>query len=290
MYTGEDWRYIFGAGHWKAYHELGMTMAEIEAAAADWAKQLVGVRHAWLCWNVDPEWCVVQQKLVREVGWTPVVGFDPRVGPPPVVPGAVLIDFNARFQLPTMWLHFPMELAFLFCEDRLAFWHADLIMRREKMRKMADMFAALPDGACAAVKPEEGTLAFLSPKKQRYWEVLGCTTRGASRKLFEDGCGWWLDFWMNPSNTPEQRRERSEYYYDSGSGIRYWHKHCGGDVRLIPNAYVDEGHCTQIGRKDYKAASPIGFRRNLSKELSLNNDLVDVCTRLGVADLLEQPA
>jgi hypothetical protein len=285
MYSNEDWNYIFGTGHWEAFHVGNKSMADIESAAARWAEQLVGVKRPWLCWNVDSDWCLVQQKLVSEVGWTPVVGFDPRVGPPKLVAGAILIDFNAPFGLPTMWLHFPLEFTFLLC-DRMAFWHADLIMRREKMRKMADMFATLPDGAAAAVKPDEGVLACLSPRKRRYWEVVGCNTRGSSRSQFENGCGWWLNFWMHPSNSPDQRRIRIRYYHDSGSGIRFWHKHCGGDVRLIPNAYIEEGHCTRIGRKDYKAASPNTFRRDLSKEINLNNDLIEVCTRLGVADLL----
>lgn len=206
-------------------------MTDIEQAAKRWAEALEGVERQWLCWNVDPAWCVVQQKLVREVGWTPIVGFDPRVGPPPLIEGAVCIDFNAEFQLPTMWMHSPLEFIFLFCE-RLAFWHSALLVRRPVMRKLATQFAALPDGAAVAAAPHEGNLAFLYPKQRRYWELIGCTTRGASRSQFEHGCGWWLDFWEHPSNTLEMRDERSRY--ESGTGIRYWHQKCGGDVRLIP--------------------------------------------------------
>ena len=44
-----------------------------------------------------------------------------------------------------MWLHFPLEFAFLFTEH-LAFWHADLLVRRAKMVRYAAQFAALPDG------------------------------------------------------------------------------------------------------------------------------------------------
>jgi hypothetical protein len=51
---------------------------------------------------------------------------------------------------------------------------------------------------------------------------------------------------------------------------------------------VNEGHCTGIGRNDYKRASPNNELRNLSKELTANFQLTDVCRRLGVTDLLEQ--
>src|SRR5438876_4443353 len=81
-----------GTGNWKAYT---LPLERIYAAAGMWRRQLEGVEKPWLCWNVSPRWSLVQQKLVREVGWTPVVGFDPRAGAPPLIAGALLIDFNA---------------------------------------------------------------------------------------------------------------------------------------------------------------------------------------------------
>jgi hypothetical protein len=285
MRQAEDWKYILGTGHWEAFRESKLDMADIHAAGRTWAAAIGGVQRPWLCWNVDHDWCLVQQKLVREVGWTPVVGFDPRVGPPPLVDGAICVDFNAPFGLPTMWLHFPLEFIFLFC-DRIAFWHADLIMRRDKIRAVAERFASLPDGTAAAVVPNQGRLAILSPKKRRYWEVLGCSTRGSSRDQFENGCGWWRNFWMHPSTPASQAAERETYYYDSGAGIRFWHKKCRGRMTLIPERYVSEGHCTRIGRKDYVEASKNDYTRDLSKELSLNTDLREVCDRLGVGDLV----
>ena len=285
--TAEEWRYILGTGHWEAFNHLGITMEDVETAARPWAAALAGIKRAWLCWNVDPDWCVVQQKLVREIGWTPVVGFDPRVGPPPLVEDAVCIDFNEHFKLPTMWMHFPMEFVFLFC-DRLAFWHADLLVQRDKLRTIAAKFAELPDGVSAAVAPNEGRLAFLSPKRRRYWELIGCSTRSASRRQFEDGCGWWMNFWMNPNNDAYMRTKRSEYYYDSGSGIRYWHRHCGGKVELIPEKFIAEGHCTRIGRKNYIEGSPNNSKRNLSLELNQNFNLIDVCKKLNLHNLVMQ--
>jgi hypothetical protein len=282
--TTEDWRYVLGTGNWRAFAKLGTTIDEIKIAAALWEKELAGVERPWLCWNVDPDWCVVQQKLVREVGWTPVVGYDPRVGRPPLVEGAICIDFNAHFKLPTMWMHFPMEFVFLFC-DRLAFWHSDLLVRRDVMRALADQFAALPDGATAAVAPKEGNLAFLYPKARRYWELVGCKTKGASGSQFENGAGWWMNIWLHPSNTDQMVAARKGYYYDHGAGVRFWHKRCRGNVHLIRENKISEGHCTRIGNKSYVIKSPNNFKRDLSRDLNGNFDLRSVCDKLDLMDI-----
>src|ERR1043166_1209518 len=84
-----------GTGNWSGF-TIGLE--PVYAAAAEWKVWLAGVKKPWLCWNVHPRWSVVQQRLVKHFGWTPVVGFDPRVGPPPLEPGAILIDFNERFR------------------------------------------------------------------------------------------------------------------------------------------------------------------------------------------------
>jgi hypothetical protein len=98
---------------------------------------------------------VLQQRLVKEAGWTPVVGFDPRAGAPPVEPGAILIDFNRHFQFPVMFFMFPLEFVFLFA-PRLAFWHADLLCRTSRVRELAATFDALKDGEMAAVLDRAG--------------------------------------------------------------------------------------------------------------------------------------
>jgi hypothetical protein len=281
----DEIRYAAGGGNWRRFAQSGKTLDDVYASAADWADALKGVAKPWLCWNVDPDWCLVQQRLAKSVGWTPVVGYDPRAAAPLLEPGAILIDFNKRLNLPTMWLHFPLEFAHLF-SDRLAFWHADCLLRKEKMRKLADMFAALPDGSMAAVQPTEGIQLRLFQRRRRYWEVIGCTTRGASQDAFDKGCGWWMAFAYHPSNSESERLQRAKYYWDSGSGIRYWHKHCGGSIHLIPESYIAEGHFTGIGRTDYRRMSPKSFTRDLSKELSLNYDLVECCRKLGLDDLL----
>jgi hypothetical protein len=288
----DEWRsaenipYRVGSGDWEGFRLSNLSIDDVLQEADRWAASFEGIEYPWLCWNVDDDWCIVQQKLVREVGWTPVVGFDPRAGPPPLIPGAVLVDFNARLKLPSMWMHFPLEFIFRFC-DRLAYWHADCLLRIEKMHRYAQMFAALRDGEMAAVRPRGSWRERLSPTRRRYWEVLGCSTRGASRSQFENGCGWWMNFPAHISSSAEQRERRRKYIFECGVGIRFWATSCGGVVREIKGADIVEGHFTAIGRKDYQRASPIHFKRNLSKELSLNNDLRLACAKLDISHLLE---
>src|SRR5579859_7267527 len=83
----------------------------IRVAAEEWKHELAGVSKPWLCWNINDRWCVLQQRLLLEIGWTPVIGCDPRVESCSVLSGAVKIDFNRRFDLPVMWPHFPLEFA-----------------------------------------------------------------------------------------------------------------------------------------------------------------------------------
>lgn len=286
-FTEERRVFSVGTGDWRFFD---LPMERVHEAAADWKEQLTGVEEPWLCWNVDPDWSLVQQRQVKSVGWTPVVGFDPRVGPPPLVKGAILIDFNKRLKFPTMWMHFPLEFAHLFTK-RLAFWHADLILRQGVAEKHARLFRSLRDGEMAAT-PDFGSLyrRIFDSRKLRYWEVLGCTTSGASASQFNLGCGWWKGFFSHPAHREDARKvaELSKYYWDCGVGIRYWQKKCNGKVFNLDFVEVNEGHCTGIGRKGYVRKSPNNELRNLSAELAANYELADVCKRLGVAYLLQE--
>lgn len=280
-------RHAAGSGNWRRFFEAGLTLDAVRQAAGQWHEAAGRRSHLWLCWSVDPAWCTIQQRLVRMAGWTPVVGWDPRTEPPKAEPGAILIDFNAHLKLPTLWPHFPIELAHLWIRDQLAFWHADLLLRPWKMRNLSETFAGLPSGAMAAVLPRRGLLGSLRARwrrELRYWELIGCTSRQAAQRNWERGCGWWSGWPWHPSNdTIAQIEQRTRYYWDSGAGIWYWHKHCGGQVHLIPEAFVSEGHFTGIGKPDYQRASPKDFTRELGKELSLNYDLADACRRLEIA-------
>ncbi|MDP9051306.1 MAG: hypothetical protein M3O31_11400 [Acidobacteriota bacterium] len=271
-----------GKGNWSGFD---IPMDKVREAAAEWRLALAGVTRPWLCWNVSDRWCKLQQRLIQEVGWTPVIGFDPRSGPPTVLPGSILIDFNSHFGLGVMWPHFPLEFAFLFA-DRLAFWHADLLCRLEVMDQLASIFESLPDGAVAAVPDLGGRRNLMKFRHHRYWELVGCTTKSASESQFDHGSGWWRCINKHPQcKDDKERRRRDKYYYDSGVGIMYWKRQYGGQVINIPSKLVGEGHCTSINRKNYRQMIP-GGARNLGAEIDLNFDIEKVAAKLGIAHLL----
>ncbi len=272
-----------GKGNWEGFN---IPRERIDAAAAEWKQTLAGVDRPWLCWNVSDRWCRLQQRLIQYVGWTPVIGYDPRMGPPKtVLPGSIVINFNETFGLNIMWPHFPIEFAHLYTE-RLAFWHADLLCRLEVMDKLKQIFESLPDGSIAAVPDLGGRRNWLKFRHHRYWELAGCTTRGASQSQFDHGTGWWRHIDHHP-NVPDEkeRARRKKYYYDSGVGIMYWKRRYGGKVVEIPEKLVAEGHCTSINRKNYKQVEP-GGARNLGAEIDMNFDIEEVARQLGIAHLL----
>jgi len=274
-----------GTGNWKFF--TSSLQDSIFAAATGWKNILAGTKKPWLCWNVSGRWCYLQQKLVQAVGWTPVVGFDPRSGPPPLAAGSILIDFNQTLNLPVLWPHVPIEFAFLFA-DRLAFWHADLLCRLPVMEALAKQFEGLQNGQLAAVLDRGGLRNRLALKAHRYWELCGCTTQSASENQFYNGTGWWRNFQFHPKCVlEEERRKRKTYSYDSGVGILYWQKKYNGSVVAIDVNLVKEGHCSEIGYKNYKPA-PHHYEalRNLGAEIDRNYSLPEVAARLGIAHLL----
>jgi hypothetical protein len=269
-----------GTGHWRFWDR---PLEEMYKAAAGWAGALKGIDRPWLCWNMNDRWCLLQQKLISEVGWTPVVGWDPNCGTRPreLVPGAIAIDFNADLRLQVLYQHVPLEFAFLWA-DRLAFWHADVLMPRDKMRAAAQRFERLSDGEMAAVLTFGGMRNIMRPKYHRYWEVLGCTTRGASQDQFNQGCGWWRGFQHHPNapSDPREQERRNRYYDDHGCGVRYWQRFCGGRVQSISERWIAKEHFSVITVKDYKRAG------SKSEEMDINFDLPSITRRLGIADLL----
>ena len=272
-----------GAGDWGAFDR---SLEDVRAAAQEWRTTLEGVERPWLCWNVSPRWTWLQQRLILEVGWTPVVGWDPRYPAPPIAPGAIPVDFNRRFGYEIMYFHFPLEFAFLFA-DRLAFWHSDLLCRLPVMEDLARRFEALRDGATAAVKDTGGRRYLFKPSRHRYWELVGCTTRGASRSQFEHGTGWWRPFFLHPNCPPAERERRSRFLGDHGFGVMYWKRHCGGEVIDLELRPLVEGHCTSINRPGYRRVAPDGPGRQMGHEIDLNYDIEQVARHLGIAHLLD---
>jgi hypothetical protein len=240
-----------GTGNWEAFPHS--EVPRVLEAAEDWQRQLDGLERPWLCWCVDNDWCVLQQRLVQSCGWTPVVGTDGRVVSPTVVEGAVFVDFNARLQLPVMWMHFPLEFVFAFC-DRLAFWHSDMLPPAPVMRQIASEFETIRPGEYLGVYDAPGVSQRLRRlwkgvrRLDRYWlrnwnakrwfEVVGCTTAGASRSQFDHGCGIWRHIERHPH--ADERLRRSTPHYDHGVGVWHWSRHCPGRVRALTvdiNAY-----------------------------------------------------
>jgi hypothetical protein len=276
--------YRIGVGNWSAFN---LDVDAVRSAAERWSMALRGVERPWLCWNVDPDWSIVQQRLVSAVDWTPVVGGDPRAPRPPLLKKSIFLDFNADFKFPNMWMHFPLEFAFLFA-DRLAFWHSDILVREEKLRRIANMFSALRDGSMAAAQPRVPLRQIFNTKGRRYWELIGCTTRGASRSQFENGSGWWMGIAAHPNCKDDRERlRRQRYYWDHGVGIKYWERNYRGEVIVIKESEVAEGHCTRIGNKNYQRLGPDNATRLLTAELRHNFDLVRVCKELNLERFLE---
>ncbi len=275
-----------GQGDWGAFN---LPLERVFQAAAGWRERLAGTDRLWLCWNMSPRWCLLQQKLVREVGWTPLVGFDPRTGPPPTAPGAILIDFNAEFGFPVMWMHFALEFVFLYT-GRLAFWHSDLLCRLPVMERLARTFETLEDGQTAAIRDTGGRRHLLNLRHHRYYELCGCTTRGASENQFYNGTGWWRRFEDHPKClTAAERERRKNYNWDHGAGIMYWKRFYHGPVVAVDPAGIWEGHCTEIGNRNYIALPEhTSALRNASQELDLNYSIEAVAERLGLARLVAE--
>jgi len=273
---------ISGTGNWRKFD---VPFDVMEKAAQKWREKTTHLEKPWLCWNMNDDWCYLQQKIIRALGWNPVVGWDPNCGTeaPPLVEGAVAVDFNADLKLSTLWQHVPLEFAFLWT-DKLAFWHADMLVRFPKLQKIGRLFDKLKDGEIAAVMDYGGLRNIWKIKHHRYWELIGCTTRGASRDQFDKGCGWWRHFWAHP-NCPDEAEKirRKKYYYDQGVGIMYWKRRHGGKVYSLSLRSLAEGHFSEIGAKNYRKGD------SKSQELTMNFDLAESAVKLGLKSFLEIP-
>ena len=268
-----------GRGNWDAFD---LPIDRIYEAAETWRAAIGGIQNPWLCWNVQPDWSFVQQRLVAGVGWTPIVGFDPRVGPPSTVSEAVIVDFNERLQLPVLYPHFVLEFAFLFAE-RLAFWHSDLLLTETDMASFASSFLMLKDGEMAAVRSPSGWRRWLPSRHHRYWELLGCTTKGASQSQFDRGCGWWMHFSRHPNAANAGSGSK---HWEYGCGIRHWQSSHKGIVHDISEDQIKYGHFSRIGMSDYKPSATNNVFRDLNKDLQENVSLVDCVSSLDIAHLL----
>lgn len=282
--TKDNARLRFGQADWAAFD---LDMDTLVSAAKRWARQLEGVQKPWLCWNISPAWCLLQQKLVKHVGWTPVVGFDPKYQQPTLVEGAIQINFNEDLNLPQMYFHFPLDFVWVYA-PRFAFWHSDLLLRLPYLEEVARIFEKLEDGEMSAVWDYGGLRQVLNRRMHRYYELLGCMTRGASKRNFDTGCGWWRNIHHHPNVANEAgRKDREKIFYDHGFGIMYWKRNHGGRVRDLSLRRTAEGHCSEIGNKNYQnLPDHYEATRNTGKEMELNYNLEQVCKRMGLEQFL----
>lgn len=274
--------HYIGMGDWRAFNA---PIDHLTEAAEYWKKKTDGIQKGWLCWHVNERWTRLQVRLVREVGWTPIVGFDSQFDPPPSDLDAIKIDFNKSFEFELLWMHFPLEFAYKWI-PRLAFWHSDLLCRLPVMKELSEIFTSIQDGSTAAVKDLGGRRNYLNFKNHRYWELAGCTTAKASLDQFDRGAGWWRHIGYHPSCPSEnEKMKRNRHIYDHGSGIMYWKRHYGGTVVNLNRKKIEEGHCTSINFKNYKRTSPVN-RKSLGEEIDLNYDLERVADKLDISHLL----
>lgn len=267
-----------GTGNWGAFD---LSLAEVMDATRKWKSEIGNQEKLWLCWNISDRWSQLQQRMIIEAGWTPVVGHDPNCPPEKlsILPGSIFVDFGKELSLKAVWPHFPLEFAFLWAQ-KLAFWHADLLMPMDKLITYAEQFDALQDGQMAAVHSTGGLRHLFNQKTHRYWELLGCTTEGASRHQFEHGCGWWRNFAAHPNCPIDEKSKRAEYWYDSGVGISYWERRYKQRIVRLNERQLTPGHCSEIGHKNYKKSTHKGL------ELDLNFDLNAVAVKMGLESML----
>ena len=275
-----------GTGNWKYFPVQALD--EVLAAADDWQRQCAGTARPWLCWCVDEEWCVLQQRLVAACGWTPLVGSDGRFPRPPLVPGAVFVDFNERLRLPIMYMHFVIEWAFRFA-DVLAFWHSDVLPPVSMMKQIAAEFETIMPGEYVGVRHNanwpmrwrrlaKGYRRWTHINAHRWFEVVGCTTRQASQQQFECGCGIWHNIHLHPNAT--QRIKNIVPFWEHGVGVWYWERYFGGRAREL-TVNIHPYHYVAKGAKRVLDDKGVWFK---SRELRENYNVTELKAKLGLPE------
>ncbi len=280
--SDERAQFLFGRGGWPAFHRIDYDIENLFKAAEQWQKDLEGLDKAWLVWNAHDDWCVVQQKMIERAGWTPLVGCDPRIGKPSSLSkNAIFYDFNKTLQLPFLHPIFVLEFVFLFI-DKLAFWHSDLLLPDEKMLKLAQTFDQLQDGQTCAVKHWHRKRFWRKP--QRAWELVGCTTRSASKHQFEVGAGWWSNIHahINCQSEAEAMFRKEKVNWDHGAGIKYWKDKYKGDLKYIPLEYVEKGHFSPTSHPNLFVRKKHDIGRNLQEQLDSQSGVELACEKVGI--------
>ena len=258
-----------GSGNWDAFPTD--LIERVQEAAVEWREALGQIEKPWLCWGVEKTMLRLQQRLVLEAGWTPVVGHDVNLEPE-IEQGSVYVDFNRQLQLPHMRIFFPLEWIFLWV-DKIAFWHSDILLSTSDMRDCAATFDRLKNGQVSAVWNRGPWFGLRQRHANKWYAVVACSTKGASLDQYEKGCGWWRHIAKHPNFRENDYRKTP--HYDHEIGITMWHKKYGGNVvRIRPSM---KGHMTSSRCK-----------RTISKEedLATNFHVAEMARNLGIGHLL----
>jgi hypothetical protein len=281
-----------GTGNWG--HFPPSSLDEVLSATEDWQRRYAGIARPWLCWCVDEDWCLLQQRLVAACGWTPLVGTDGRCPRPKLVPGAVFLDFNERLQMPIMYMHFVIEWAYRFA-DTLAFWHSDVLPPVPVMKTIAAQFESIQPGEYIGVRHNagwamrwerfrKGYRRWTQINAHRWFEVIGCTTRDASRSQFECGCGFWRHIHRHPNAT--EQIKKIVPHWEHGVGLWYWERYFGGHTREL-TVPIEPYHYIAKGKKRIKDEQGVRYK---GRELRANYDLAKVESALELLDTLPLPS
>ena len=270
-----------GAGNWDAFPFE--RLPEIHRAAEQWAKNLKGIEKPWLCWCISNQWCVLQQRLVQYVGWTPVVGHDTNIENPTILPGSMCVNFNEGLNLPRLLMYFVLEWIFLFT-DRLAFWHADFLLSKRDMTRAAKCFEDLGQGELAmpwsSTRPIMRSLARFRPinNLNRIFEVIGCNTREASLQQYKEGLGFWRHVEKHPNNTS---LTDDFPYWEHSVGVSLW-------ARRHPEKHKLPGVDTKTGHANSWRVP--GLRETTPKQQLLEQyeSIRVYAKKLGIEDLLDR--
>lgn len=257
-----------GSGNWDAVPEKMIN--SIMELAAEWKTFFSNIQKPWLCWGVEDKLCQIQQKLVLEAGYTPIVGHDTNLVPT-IVPGSRYFDFNSSLKLSHMIMFFPLEFSFLFTK-KIAFWHSDFLVSREDMAKCVAIFDKVSDGEMAMVWNRGRWLGMRDRHANKWYALIGCTTQKASSEQYKLGCGFWRHIEKHPNYRKDDFKKIP--HYDHEIGITMWNKKYGGTIhRLTPSTI---GHMTSRACKhDFSKEEDLARYQNVEK----------VCKTLGIEDL-----
>lgn len=111
------------------------------------------------------------------------------------------------------------------------------------------------------------------PGSQRFFEVIGCTTKSASQSQFDHGCGWWRNFQSHPNF--KDNVSPKGFACDHGFGIMHWHRYHGGNTKHV--------NVSMVGHAD---ANNTRFTKTKEEDLNSTYSLAQICKYLGIEELL----